>query len=762
MIQAMDDTARLHRRAVLAALRERRSEGATLAFLQRVLAAERSLLGQLLEEAEKRGEVVASGKGRWVAVEFTDYWAGTLRLTVRGFGVLRGDDEATASIVIPPEELGTAMDGDLVLVHLSARRSRGRPAAQRLARVVKVLQRRRPTLVGRFRADPLRPWVEPYAKRMGGRLELLPGGEDMPRDGEFVEVAVSEFADGKPVAGKLIRRLGAPHEAGVDEEVVLADLGIPVDFSPAAEVEARELPLEVTARDLEGRSDFRGHPAVTIDGETAQDFDDAVVAFPAPDGAVEVFVHIADVSHYVRPGSALDQTARERGTSVYLPGRAVPMLPERLSNHLCSLLPNEDRLAFSLRVLVTRDGALEGYRAVRSVFRSRRRCTYSEVFRWLEEGDWADDVPEEVRASLLLLDEAARRLARRRQQRGAIDFDLPVPEILLDPDGYMTGVVAAERNRAHRLIEELMLAANECVARLLVWGRQPGVFRIHERPSAGKLAELQVVLEEFGVSLKGNLEELPPRELQRVLAAIAGRPEERLLQTLILRSLARAAYHVECKGHYALATDFYLHFTSPIRRYPDLVVHRCLQRLLTGTVPAGHEREQLVGELEDIAQHSSFTERRAEEAEREVVRWKQAEFMRARIGEEFAGHVSGVTAFGLFVQLAEVFVEGLVHVSALKDDFYRYDETAHRLVGQRHGRVLRLGDALRVRVRGINDERREVELEPLLPPPLGVNPGGQPRGRRDRRGAVPTGESRRSKQQPGRRRPPGRRGRGRA
>jgi ribonuclease R len=703
-----------HRRALLAVLRARRFEGASLTYLERELQVSQPELRGLLAEAELRGEAVASGRGRWLAIEFTEYFTGTLRMTARGFGVLRSEDDNAGEIIIPPEGLATALDGDRVLVHRVGLPRRGGGTVERFARVVKILQRRRPTLVGRFHRDRGQAWVEPHARRLGVRIELEPWAGETPRDGEFVEVAVVEWGEGGAASGKLLRRLGVAGEGGVDEEVVLADLAIPVDFPPEAEREAAELPDAVTAADLVGRADFRHHPAVTIDGETAKDFDDAVVAFPAPDGAIEVFVHIADVSHYVRPGSALDAAARERGTSVYLPGRAVPMLPEKLSNHLCSLLPHQDRLSFSLRTLVTRDGALEGYRAERSVFRSRRRCTYTEVFTWLEEGHWPADLPADVKASLLLLDQAAQRLARRRQRRGAIDFDLPVPEILLDPSGFMTGVVAAERNRAHRLIEELMLAANECVARLLVWGRQPAIFRVHERPSPGKLAELQVVLEEFGVALKGNLEELPPRELQRVLSAIAGRPEERLLQTLILRSLARAAYHPECKGHYALATDFYLHFTSPIRRYPDLVVHRCLQRMLSGEVVAGPQRDALLGELEDIARHSSFTERRAEEAEREVVRWKQAEFMRAHIGEQFTGHVSGVTAFGLFVQLAEVFVEGLVHVSALRDDFYRYDEFGHRLVGQRHGRVFRLGDEMLVRVRGVNEERWEVELEPVL------------------------------------------------
>lgn len=756
MIEGMTESHAVPRRAVLAHLRECREQGASLAYLAGRLGGDVQQLMELLEEAARRGEVVQGEHGRWVAIEFSDYFTGILRLTSRGFGVLRGEEGELAELVIPAEALGTALDGDRVLVHREARSSGSRRPA--LARVVRVLQRRRPTLVGRFRTDRRFSWVEPYGQRLGERVELEPWAGETPRDGEFVEVVVSDTVEGRPASGRLLRRLGSPGEAGVDEEVVLAEFGIPVEFQPAAEREAAQLPNTVGEEDVMGRVDFRHHPAVTIDGETAQDFDDAVVAYPAAGGAIEVFVHIADVSHYVRPGTALDAAARERGTSVYFPGRAVPMLPEKLSNHLCSLLPGEERLAFSVRFLVTPEGGLEGYRAERSVFRSRRRCTYTEVFHWLEHAAWPADVPADVRGSLALLDEAARRLGRRRQRRGAIDFDLPVPEILLDPDGFMTGVVAAERNRAHRLIEELMLAANECVARLLVWGRQPAVFRIHERPSPSKLAELQAVLEEFGVPLKGDLEDLPPRELQRVLAAIAGRPEERFLQTLVLRSLARAAYHPECKGHYALATDFYLHFTSPIRRYPDLVVHRCLARMLTGVPLAGRERELLLSELEDIAQHSSFTERRAEEAEREVVRFKQAEFMRSHVGEEFNGHVTGVTAFGLFVQLAEVFVEGLVHVSALKDDFYRYDELGHRLIGQRHGRVLRLGDELRVRVRGINEERMEVELDPVLGP-VAVKEEVRRSGRRQRPASASIRPRGKGAWRGGRRPPTGRGGR---
>jgi ribonuclease R len=730
---------------VLDAVRARGATGITRAQLERDLAAAlgsealRGVVGSCLAQAEERGEVVRAGSGRIVAVEYTDNWVGELRLTSRGFGLVKSGERDVPDLVIPPEELGTALDGDLVMALRRTRRKRGRVSPERFGSVVRVLQRRRPTLVGRFVADRARPWVDPFARRLKMRVTLDPLPAELPRDGEFVEVALAEVGEDRSVTGRVVRRLGFAGEPGVDEEVVLAELAIPVPFPPAALEEAHGLPKEVREVDVADRADWRHQPAVTIDGESARDFDDAVVALPAADDALEVFVHIADVSHYVGLGSSLDAAARERGTSVYLPGRCVPMLPEELSNHLCSLLPERDRLVFTVRFIVKPNGAVEGYRAAKGVFRSRRRCTYKEVFDWLETGRWPDDVAPDVRASLERLDEAARRIRDRRRARGAIDFDLPEPEILLDPEGFMTGVEAAPRTRAHRLIEELMVTANECVARMLVWGDQLGLFRVHERPSAAKLAELQAVLGEFGLALKGNLDELPPRELQRVLAELEGRPEERFLQTLVLRSLARATYLPECKGHYALATDFYLHFTSPIRRYPDLVVHRFLGELIDGRVRRGGERALAAADLEALAPHCSLTERRAEEAEREVVKWKQAEYMRAHVGEEFAGHVTGVVAFGLFVQLEEAFVEGLVHVADLKDDYYRYDESGHRLVGQRHGRALRLGDALRVRVKGINEELMEVNLEPIGLPALAARdrprPPANPDGKKRRAAA---------------------------
>ncbi|MFN3413918.1 MAG: ribonuclease R family protein, partial [Thermoanaerobaculum sp.] len=516
-------------------------QGASPRRLAELLKLAPGSLEEVLQLAEERAVAVSLPNGRWVLPDQAGFVAGVVRTTAKGFGVVRPVKGQGDEVVVPPESLKNAMDGDLVLVKRRSKRVRGRWVADRFGEVVKVLRRARQTIVGRFFPDPVQPWVDPYARKLSMKVLVEP--PEVPvQEGEFVEVAVTEYGETGPLSGRVLRTLGQAGEPGVDEDVVLAELGIPVEFPPEALEEAESLPDTVRPEDLAGRRDLRHQPAVTIDGETAKDFDDAVVAFPGPGDTVEVFVHIADVSHYVTPYSALDLAARERGTSVYLPGRCVPMLPERLSNGLCSLVPEQDRLAFTVRFLVTPEGRIADYQAFRSVFRSRRRCTYTEVFSWLEAGEFPSDLSPGVAQSLHFLDLAALRLRAQRQRRGSIDFDLPEPEILLDPQGFMTGVREAPRNRAHRLIEELMIAANEAVARMLVFGRTPGIFRVHSRPSPGKLAELQAVLEEFGVPLAGDLEELPASELQRVLAAVEGRPEERFLQTLILRSLARAEY----------------------------------------------------------------------------------------------------------------------------------------------------------------------------------------------------------------------------
>jgi ribonuclease R len=531
--------------------------------------------------------------------------------------------------------------------------------------------------------------------------------------------------------GVLLERLGQPTDSGVVEQAVLRAHGIPVEFSEDALAEAEMLPSEISEREIGRREDLRSETAITIDGRTARDFDDAVSAKAGSDGAIEVAVHIADVSHYVRPGSALDGLARDRGTSVYLPGLCVPMLPEKLSNDLCSLRQDVDRLTWTVWYSVTPEGELKVRRAASSVIRSRRRCTYLEVAEWLDlpRAEW----PEETAAfadSLALLAEAADRLGRRRREQGSLDFDLAEPELLLDPEGRVVSIQPAARNRAHRLIEELMVAANRSVAEILMEADQPALYRVHDEPEATRVEELKGVVVDFGLRLKGDPKSLPPDALQALLEAADGRPEERLIDMLVLRTLARALYTPEPRGHYALATDEYLHFTSPIRRYPDLVVHRMLRRLMVeGVMPEGEDREAVQSDLVALGESCSSVERRAEAAERAAVEWKTVIYLREREGEVFAGHISGVTDFGIFVRLDELSVDGMVHISELNDDYYRYEDQTHRLVGERKGRVWRLGDAIEVRLVRVDLDAMQLQLVPvgIKPDARAARKTGRPR-----------------------------------
>jgi len=516
-------------------------------------------------------------------------------------------------------------------------------------------------------------------------------------------------------AGALLERLGNATDPGVVERVVLRLNGIEEEFSDAALSEAELLPAAISETEIGGRADLRQEATITIDGRTARDFDDAVSAREVGDGSIEVGVHIADVSHYVRPGTALDEAARARGTSVYLPGVCVPMLPERLSNDLCSLREGVDRLTWTARYTVDRRGTITNRSTTASVIRSRRRCTYAEVAEWLAapRRSWPAEVAP-FADSLELLAEAANRLGRRRREVGSLDFDLAEPELILDPEGRVVAIQPTARNRAHRLIEELMVAANRSVAGLLLEAGQPALHRVHDEPEASRVEELKQVISDLGLRLVGDSNSLQPSALQALLDAADGRPEERLVDMLVLRTLARALYSPESRGHYALTTDEYLHFTSPIRRYPDLVVHRMLRRLHTeGVLPEGAERDAVEAELVKLGESCSAAERRAESAERRAVEWKTVLFLREREGEVFAGHISGVTDFGLFVRLDEISVDGMVHISELTDDYYQFDERHHRLVGERGGRVWRLGDAIEVRLVRVNLDAMQLELVPV-------------------------------------------------
>src|SRR5688500_6868198 len=546
----------------------------------------------------------------------------------------------------------------------------------------------------------------------------------------MVNVEIDRYPDRSThfAQGRVVEVLGFIGDPGVDIEVVIRKHHIPHHFPEEVLEEAEAIPTEVSADEIAKRTDLRERNIVTIDGETAKDFDDAVEVQRLRNGNYLLGVHIADVSHYVTEGSLLNAEAFERATSVYFPGRAIAMLPERLSNGICSLNPKVERLTFSCEIEIDPRGKFIDHKIYKSVIRTRERMTYTNVNAILvargaapASGADRDRAAEAAAAPLLerygyLLEDFERMhelyeiLRARREQRGSIDFDLPEAEVMLDETGVIENIRATERNVAHRLIEEFMLAANETVARELVFANQPGIYRVHQQPDAQKLEDLKEILKEFKLKLRGNVEEIRPAELQRVLKEVAGTPEERFLTNIVLRSMKRAFYSEESTGHFALAFEHYCHFTSPIRRYPDLIVHRRLFELITSGALYGERREEIERAHPQYALQSSERERRAEEAEREVLEWKKVIFMRDKVGNEYTGIVTGVAPFGLFVELDEIFVQGMVPVATIGGDFWHYADREHRMRGESTNRELRLGDKVRIRVESIDEDKHQIEL----------------------------------------------------
>jgi ribonuclease R len=622
-------------------------------------------------------------------------------------------------------------------------------------------------------------------------LEWLPKDLRHPLEGIAVDVEILSFPSaGRPATGRVIEVLGPPDAFGVDVEIIIRKHHIPHAFPAPVLLEAEEQSQQtvatLAAEELEHREDFRGLPIVTIDGETARDFDDAVLVRELANGNTELQVHIADVSHYVTPGSALDTEARVRGTSVYFPDRAVPMLPHALSSGMCSLLPNEDRLVLSCIMEIDSRGEIAGFRVTEGMIRSARRCTYTSVQQCLnarEEKATAEDLAEREKVELENpgLPEAidkmlalALTLNAKRQRRGSIDFDLPEPVVEFDPDGNMKAIVRSERGWAHRLIEEFMLSANECVAHWLESQRIPSIYRIHEMPDPKRIVEFEETAAGFGQTL--GIKNLPvkkftmksdrrdsrqksargrdsraaqqhevvehitvtPQMYQRLVRRIAGHPEERILAYLMLRSLKQAKYAEKNEGHFALASPSYTHFTSPIRRYPDLIIHRLVRAMLRNGADARggairsddwqpwmetkapapkvrpHDGPFAAEELNDIAVESSQSERRAADAERELIEWKKMRFMEDKVGDDFNAIILSVTKYGFFVELDEMFIEGLVPVASLVGDHYAFRDTDRTIVGSRTGHVFAMGQRVQVILDRIDRQQRRLQFA-LLP-----------------------------------------------
>jgi ribonuclease R len=668
------------------------------------------------------------------------------------------------------------MHGDRVVVRLEGltrgpdrgdrgdrRRRDARPAPTRTeGRVVQVLERASTQVVGRYVLDASGlGYVIPFDKKILMDVQVQPTETKGAQPGEMVTVEITRWpTPTRGPAGRIVEVLGDIDAPGVDLQVIIRKYGIHDAHGDAAVAEAVRLGTVVKPKDIEARTDFRPIPTVTIDGEDARDFDDAITIERLANGHYWLGVHIADVSHYVREGSALDTEAYERGTSVYFPERAVHMFPSELSTGLCSLNPQVDRLVQSCLMEVNAKGDVVRYELHDGVIHSNERMTYTSVDAILTEKDPAT---RERYAALVPMFEQMGALFEilngRRRRRGSIDFDLPENELVLDEAGRVSAVLASERNVAHRLIEEFMLLANETVAQHLADHGTPALFRIHEAPDPVKVAEFEEFVSSLGHTLGAPSHAVLPKHFQKLVASIQGTPEERAIAMLMLRTMQKARYDTANLGHFGLAAKSYCHFTSPIRRYPDLVVHRSLraQRLGQLTEERAREWEE---ELPEAARHCSDRERRADEAEREIVQWKKVRFMADKVGEEFEGYVIGVAPFGLFVQLVEHFVDGLVHISSMADDYYRFIERQHVLFGENTGKSYRLGDRVVAQVTRVDMERRQVELG-LADILEVVRQSERNRGPR-RSGTVTKVEARKAASRPGRRereraRPPKRR-----
>jgi len=675
-------------------------------------------VARAVEELERDGLLIPMRGKRYSLLEFTPYHAGSVKVHPDGYGTIFGG--ADPDIYIDRKAMKGAMNGDLIVVRADKRESKFKKLHGRdliAGEVVKVLRRAHRTVVGRFHDSDVQPFVVPYDFRIDTDIVIDSRDDTMgARDGEMVNVEIDRYPDrSSHVAhGRILELLGFIGEPGVDIEVVIRKFHIPHNFPPEVLRAAESIPTEVAPDEIAKRVDLRDRNIVTIDGETAKDFDDAVEVRQLPNGNYLLGVHIADVAHYVKEGGDLDREAFERGTSVYFPGRAVPMLPERLSNGICSLNPRVERLTFSCDIEIDARGRFVDHKTYKSVIKTKERMTYTDVNAILTAR-----TPELEQRYRYLLPEFERMhalfeiLRARRDGRGSIDFDLPEADVVLGESGDIEAIRATERNVAHRLIEEFMLAANEVVATQLVLANQPGLYRVHQQPDPQRLEDLKLILKEFKLTLRGDVEDIRPAELQRVLRSVAGTPEERFLTNIILRSMKRAFYAEESLGHFALALQHYGHFTSPIRRYPDLVVHRRLAELIEHGPMHGERLARIEAAHPLYAAQSSERERRAEDAEREVLEWKKVIFMRDKIGNQYGGIITGVAPFGVFIELDEIFIQGLVPVATIGGDFWNFADREHRLRGQATNRELRLGDHVKVEIKSIDEDRHQIEFRLL-------------------------------------------------
>ena len=673
--------------------------------LLEVDSSETGMIDSVLNEMVKEGYLIQTRKGKFMLASDNNLIRGRIQVTEKGFGFLIPDDESLKDIFIPARYLATAMNGDTVHVTVTKQGGNGSKSE---GMVEAVLKRRKEKIIGVFEMQDNFAFVVPDDKKVRQDIFVPKRAFNGAKNDDVVEVRITRWPEnGRKAEGEVSYILGSKDDVGVDILSIIMSHDLPLEFPSKVINEATAIEESITENEIKGRKDLRNELIVTIDGADAKDFDDAI-SLRKTDNSYLLGVHIADVTHYVKEGSKLDKEALKRGTSVYLVDRVIPMLPEELSNGICSLNPEVDRLTLSVDVEIGFDGKILGHEIYEAVIRSSYRLIYDDVSSFLEDGT-ENAALEPIRDFLEGMKDLSLILRKKREERGSIDFDFAESQIILDEIGKPIDIAKRERRIANRMIEEFMILANEVISEHFYWLEMPFLYRTHEIPSLEKITDFSKFIYNFGYSLKGNLEEIHPKELQALVEKVKGKKEEHIISKLMLRSLRQAKYTDYQEGHFGLASTYYSHFTSPIRRYPDLQIHRIIKEFLKGQFDDKRKLhyENILG---PVAQSSSETERNAEEAEREVDDLKMAEYMLDHIDEEYEGIISSVTGFGFFVELENT-VEGLVRVVDLKDDMYEFFQDELALRGARTNNVFRIGDKIMVRVKGVSLAKREIDFE---------------------------------------------------
>jgi len=659
---------------------------------------------EYLRDLADKGKVVRIRGNRYGLPSKMNLIVGRVKTHPDGYGFVIPEAGGEEDIFISPRNLKEAMNGDRVVARVESIRRKGKEGS-----VIRILERKTRKVVGKFMRAKNYSYIIPEDERILQEVFIPEGETKRARPNQIVVAEITQYPTERArPEGRITHILGYPDDPEIEPQIIIHKYELPYRFSSVVLREAQNLPPAPSSHEYRDRVDLREIPTFTIDGENARDFDDAVSIERERDGGLKLYVSISDVSHYAREETGLDNEAYSRGTSVYFPDRAIPMFPPELSNEICCLHPRVDRLTLTAELRYDGNGERRAVQFYPSVIRSDERLTYTLVRKILVDGE------AELRRkfkhllpSLELMADLCQELRRRRIGRGAIDFDLPEPEVILNLQGETEDVIRAERNLAHQIIEEFMIAANEAVAHFMEEKGFPFIYRIHEPPKKEAIDEFRRFISQLGYKMRKESDH-SPKEFQRILSDIKGRPEERVVNEILLRSMKWAKYSAKNLGHFGLASDGYTHFTSPIRRYPDLIVHRLLKRVLS-------KKEVKIPEevLANKADHLSNRERVAMEAEREILGRYRVRFMKDKIGGEFEGIISGVAAFGFFVELRDIFVEGLVRVTSLHDDYYQYHEKRYCLVGERTHKTFRIGDEVRVRVDRVDVERRHIDFSPV-------------------------------------------------